>query len=314
MRGEPCPPLGRRQAERLAHGAVEPRPRIGGFRPGAFVQPGDDDQIGRGQPRLHGSEDLQARMRGARRPHGFEPHQAAEQRRIIGERKGKACRFACQRGHEGGDRFAVRAVLKCGACAAFVGGEGGGALDMGGGNHGKAYASPPCELGERREGIAGAADQILRGGPILIRKPIDGGMAWLHPRRALQAPRHTVQSLAAPGLAHGGDLDDPGRVLRCALGKSEARERMFQQRQDRDLRACRRGFGDQIVEQPGGRRAQRLTGAGINADAPAAKLRRHPARQRPVRRDQIGGSLRRLHHLAQDRARSRRPRPARSAR
>ncbi len=112
MRGEPRPPLGRRQAERLAHGAVEPRPRIGGFRPGAFIQPGDDDQIGRGQPRLHGIEDLQARMRGARRPHGFEPDQAAEQRRVIGERKGKACRFARQRGHEGGDRFAVRAVLK----------------------------------------------------------------------------------------------------------------------------------------------------------------------------------------------------------
>ena len=78
------------QSRILAHFAVQPWVRIGGCGPGAIVQTGEEDKVGRNLPRLAWAVDGDQRVTGDRAAHLFLGDQAVEQRAVIGRGK-RAC-------------------------------------------------------------------------------------------------------------------------------------------------------------------------------------------------------------------------------
>ncbi len=102
-------PLGRRQAQGLAHRAGQEGIDGGGAGPDAFLQPGQDHAVGAGQAGLDGAQNTQARVGGAAGAHRLLAQQPGDQSREIGAAD-RAQRPAAvdQGGQQGGGGLAVR--------------------------------------------------------------------------------------------------------------------------------------------------------------------------------------------------------------
>ena len=77
----------RRQTERLAHAAIEPRPWVGRLWPAAFVERPQDDDIGLLQAGLEGPQDGEPGMPRPRRSDGLIAEETAVELRIVGRRQ-----------------------------------------------------------------------------------------------------------------------------------------------------------------------------------------------------------------------------------
>ncbi|MNK24863.1 hypothetical protein D3C87_431790 [compost metagenome] len=77
-------PLGRGQAEGLAHRARQEGIDRGGAGPDAFLQPGQDHAVGAGQAGLDGPQNAQARVGGAAGAHRLLAQQAGDQGGEVG--------------------------------------------------------------------------------------------------------------------------------------------------------------------------------------------------------------------------------------
>ena len=76
--------LGRRQPEHRPHWAVEPGSGLAGLRPGAVVEPAENDDVGLLQARLERPPDEEPRMHGNARAHVLLGNEAAVEVGVVG--------------------------------------------------------------------------------------------------------------------------------------------------------------------------------------------------------------------------------------
>ena len=253
VRGLADAPFRRRQAERGAHRAVEEGVGLGGRRPDGLVEPGDQREVEGEQPRFEQAEDLQARMRSARRRRALGRQHGVEQRRVIGERAAEAgVGFRRPVVEQRLQRFAAARV----APIAILGRQRGERGAMSGDEIGERRVGP--ERAQRRERRGAIGEQRRRGAPVGV------GQA--------PARRMGVRARAAPRARRRAP--PPDRRGRRAAGRCARRRSRAPAPRRRTPAPCGRGAS-------AGRRTERRAGrARSRAPRPAPAARTRPPASR----------------------------------
>ncbi len=190
MGGKPVAPLGRRQAELLAHRPAEPRARFLRLRPDAFIEAAEDHHIGLLQPRFKRAPDGEAGMGWPARPRHAGPRAGCEEGRVIAglERAARRPRRSARRSSSESASPASPCHSPDG-CAGLVAGKRLGSGEWASASRVAVWARK--RLGkrrERREGGLQIGDEAH--GRLLLLLARRGGAARRSPRGALSAAAH----------------------------------------------------------------------------------------------------------------------------
>ncbi len=222
--GKPVAPLGRRQAELLAHRPAEPGARLLRLRPRALIEAAQDHHVGLLQPRFERAPDEEAGMGEPARTHHLAREQAAEEGRVIAGLELQHAPLNHELGEEERERLARIALPQPGGGARAVAGERLGTGDMGLGELRRAGRGSGAEQRhERGEGAFEIGDQ--RGGCFDLARR--GAPPPLLARR-LERGGDAAQPLAHIDAAKRRKLERACRASDCTGRAAEKRERMLQ--------------------------------------------------------------------------------------
>ena len=239
------------------------------------------------QPGLQGPQDGQPWVASIAWPHDPRRHQGRQQGGIaLAAQRRSPGRGLVQLGHEGGRGLARLAAPEARGAGLLPAGRQGFREGRVGGDHvGQVRIRRSQGRGEGRRQVRQALDPAARSSALrgLPQRRQQAGES----RRRPGAAQHLQLQLAHPAAKGPG-------------GEPAGRQRVLERRQQLDGRQLAGRQLRRQPEEPARRRvAQRDAGRIVYLDVPAAQFRRHPARERPVRRDQACGPARMLQGLAQ---------------
>ncbi|MNX41934.1 hypothetical protein D3C86_723480 [compost metagenome] len=290
-------PLGRGQAQGLAHRSRQEGIDRGGPGPDAFLQPGQDHAIGAGQAGLDGAENPQTWMSGAAGAHRLLAQKTGGQGGEVGaaDRAQRSAAVDQGRQQRGGG-------LAVGTGPGVLTGQG---LDQGGQGAGGGVGG-----GGRREGREGVGGQRLQprgqgaGAGQAGGLPLGQGLAAATGLGGLQQTLLHLGPVARTRAAQGVFFERRGGVRQAGAIKVEPGQRMLDQgQQGLGLQRRLDEAGAQVDQNPGAHPRQGGAGRGVRDDAPARQPGLDPPRQVQIGRDEgagLAGAFQRLAHQQGD--------------
>ena len=311
MRRKADAPLGRREAQRGPHGAVQEGvgAHLGG--PDRLVEAAEDHPVGRQEPGFEQPQDLDARVAAGGAAHRHVGGEPIEQRPVAGAVE--------QDGRVGGLLEVLEKRRQHGIARSrrirFA-----GLLLEQRPEHPLMRIEPGRQRGrtpqteQRRQGGHEVGQERAEVGkaPGIDALQDPGRMRFLARRLCPgQQSRGVVQGAGRQDAAQDGALEAPGEPHHLRPPAPEPQVGMVEQRQDLDRRQILQGT---IEHQPGQRAgrglAERLAARILDVDVPPHQLLAHPPRQRAIGRHQ-GRRAGPVQHLAQRPPRSTAPPRAR---